>query len=221
MERLSKNELFLLASELPLIDLVNLCKASKLFNTRVCANQEFWKDKLTKDFPDWYLSRETQTIQNLGNFKNLYIFLHRMVKKDSKNFFPTIDKEIKELVKRIRNIIPLNIRTIKRQKIETEESLLYDIYNTIFDYILIILNNISLGKYYDSEENNKNLEKEIEEKLQISIDKNFWNSLISDLNSFINNIYNVHLHREDLVADEPTQEEIDRIYRSIGNFYRN
>lgn len=203
MERLSRNELFLLAIDLTLPDLVSFCKTSKKINSRLCINEEFWKEKLNKDFPEWHLTRNVESIRNLGSLKNIYIFFHGIVKQNSLGFFPKISEKCNEIVKRIRNILSYDVLTsskTKKIKIDTslQEENLYHINDIIFDYILVTLKNISQQKYHLYPEDiekyaPKNLSDRIEEMLKIVIEKDFWNYLVSDLNKFIYEMYDKYL----------------------------
>jgi hypothetical protein len=53
MQTLRNDELFLLAIDLSLPDLLNFCSSSKQINLSVCDNDRFWLQKLNKDFPGW------------------------------------------------------------------------------------------------------------------------------------------------------------------------
>lgn len=70
--KLNKNELFLLALELDLPDLINFCKSSKRINEKVCESKEIWIHKLKEDFNITYSKR-----YNLEPKKN-YILLYKM-----------------------------------------------------------------------------------------------------------------------------------------------
>jgi len=50
MERLSKDELFLIAIELNITELLNLCLSSKNIKNKICDRNDFWVHKLKKDF---------------------------------------------------------------------------------------------------------------------------------------------------------------------------
>lgn len=54
-----------IALDLSLIDIVNNCRISVLFNTTICNNERFWNEKARKDFP------RQQVIIN-GTWKNTY-----------------------------------------------------------------------------------------------------------------------------------------------------
>ncbi len=53
MEKLSRDELFSLAVNLDLPDLLRFCSSSKKFNNEVCKNNDIWFYKL-KEFPDFH-----------------------------------------------------------------------------------------------------------------------------------------------------------------------
>jgi hypothetical protein len=50
MDKLSKDELFLIAIDLDMPSLINFCQTSKNVNRKVCENNYFWVHKLKKDF---------------------------------------------------------------------------------------------------------------------------------------------------------------------------
>jgi len=57
LEKLNKDELYLLALELNLPDLINFCRSSKRINEKVCKNREIWIYRLKKDFNFQYRKR--------------------------------------------------------------------------------------------------------------------------------------------------------------------
>jgi hypothetical protein len=67
MKTLHLDELFLLAVELSLPDLFNLCSTSKQINSSICQNEKFWLFKLNKDFPDWYLDAKREIVDPVNN----------------------------------------------------------------------------------------------------------------------------------------------------------
>jgi hypothetical protein len=50
--KLNRDELFLIAMDLDISSLINLCKSSKLINEKICNNNIFWRNKLYKDCPN-------------------------------------------------------------------------------------------------------------------------------------------------------------------------
>ena len=53
MEKLNKDELFLLAIELDLPSLLNFCLTSKRFNEVICKKESFWVNKLDRDYSNY------------------------------------------------------------------------------------------------------------------------------------------------------------------------
>lgn len=67
LQQLHDDQLFDIITYIDWADIVNLCKTSKEFNTRVCENEEFWKRLLLTRFPKKYLSK---TIPMEGTWKS-------------------------------------------------------------------------------------------------------------------------------------------------------
>ena len=53
MEHLNVDELFSIAIQLDLPDILSLCKSSKRFNQLVCLRDRIWLALLERDFPDY------------------------------------------------------------------------------------------------------------------------------------------------------------------------
>src|SRR4030043_141640 len=70
MERFSKDELFLIAIDLDIGSLVNFCQSSKYINSKVCNNNNFWVNKLKKDF-DIEFFRKMIEMENYNNILNI------------------------------------------------------------------------------------------------------------------------------------------------------
>ena len=83
MENLNKDELFLLAMELDLPSILNLCKTSKYLNKMVCENPNLWRSKLNKDYP--YLN-----ISEVKDLKGLYLYLKKRAKISDKRSYVSI-----------------------------------------------------------------------------------------------------------------------------------
>ena len=62
MEKLTKDELFIIAMQLDLPEILKLCSSNKKINNRLCLRDNIWIDKL-KEFPDYQ--------QHLEDFKNM------------------------------------------------------------------------------------------------------------------------------------------------------
>ncbi len=52
MEKLEKDQLFLLATELDLPELLSFCSSSKRINDLICKRNDIWLYKLNKEFPE-------------------------------------------------------------------------------------------------------------------------------------------------------------------------
>jgi hypothetical protein len=75
MENLDKNVLRLLALDLAMPDILKLCLTSKKFNSEICKNNNFWRNKLYRDYP--------QTINKFpgkSDFRKIYLSLYNKVK---------------------------------------------------------------------------------------------------------------------------------------------
>ncbi|GAG82288.1 unnamed protein product, partial [marine sediment metagenome] len=66
MEKLEKDQLFLLATELDLPQLLKFCQTNKKINKLVCQRDDIWLYKLNKEFPDYRISEIT------GSYKKIY-----------------------------------------------------------------------------------------------------------------------------------------------------
>jgi len=53
MDKLEKDQLFLLALELDLPELLSFCDSSKRINELICKRNDIWYYKLNKEFPNW------------------------------------------------------------------------------------------------------------------------------------------------------------------------
>jgi hypothetical protein len=73
LQKLNKDELYLLALELDLPDLIRFCKTSKKINEKVCRSNEIWIHKLKEDFKITY-SRRRYNLEP----KKLYILLYKL-----------------------------------------------------------------------------------------------------------------------------------------------
>lgn len=95
--KLRNDELFLLAIDLSLPDLLNFCSVNKHLNTSICNNENFWLQKLNKDFPDWkskvgitksilgisYQSfikdpKTQRSFNSMASYKEKYIMFHNI-----------------------------------------------------------------------------------------------------------------------------------------------
>ena len=53
MEKLEKDQLFLLALELDLPELISFCQTNKRINNLICKRNDIWLYKLNKEFSDY------------------------------------------------------------------------------------------------------------------------------------------------------------------------
>jgi hypothetical protein len=68
MENLNKDVLILLALELDYMDIFKFCDTSSKINNIVCKNNNFWRNKLYKDYPNY----DFQQKHNAENYKKIY-----------------------------------------------------------------------------------------------------------------------------------------------------
>jgi len=66
MEKLEKDQLFLLATELDFPQLLKFCQTNKKINKLVCRRDDIWLYKLDKEFPDYRNYKIT------GSYKKIY-----------------------------------------------------------------------------------------------------------------------------------------------------
>ena len=72
MEKVTKDVLFLFAVELDLPSFLRFCRSSKIVNEKVCKQDDIWKYKLNKEFPDF---------TKLGlkkSFREIYTLLYNL-----------------------------------------------------------------------------------------------------------------------------------------------
>ena len=98
---LSKDTLFLLALDLGLPDILNLCKSFKRANKFICENPEFWRKKISIEFPNLdydrkddpkqlYLKLDTllsdfPEFENILNLIDFNLFTNRIDSTNSEN----------------------------------------------------------------------------------------------------------------------------------------
>lgn len=75
MDKLSKDELYVLALHLDLPDLLRLCKIHSNFYRKVCNDQTVWRRKIERDFPNIKLEDLIPEIRQ-QNFKQIYTLLY-------------------------------------------------------------------------------------------------------------------------------------------------
>ena len=89
---MDNNLLRLLALDLDMPSLLNLCLSSKRMNREICENNHFWRNKLYKDYP------ETKGKVFGNNLRKVYLSLKNKIEKDfyafvsrnNENSFPKI-----------------------------------------------------------------------------------------------------------------------------------
>lgn len=72
MERASKNVLFTIAMNLELPNLLRWCASNGRINKDVCQNNDVWRSKLMKDYPDY------QKFQLNRSLRETYVFLYQL-----------------------------------------------------------------------------------------------------------------------------------------------
>ena len=72
METLSKDIYFTLAKDMEIRDLIDFCIADKRANEKICKNDDVWRYRLEKEFPDW---RDFKLEKSL---LNTYVFLYQL-----------------------------------------------------------------------------------------------------------------------------------------------
>ena len=70
METLNKDMLVKIALELDLPRLLRFCESEKRINDKVCKNNDFWRNKLERDFPDY------KTVDWKLSFRGIYNLLY-------------------------------------------------------------------------------------------------------------------------------------------------
>ena len=75
MDKLSKDELYVLALHLDLPDLLRLCKIHSNFYRKVCNDQTVWRRKIERDFPNLKLENLLPEIRQ-QTFKQIYTLLY-------------------------------------------------------------------------------------------------------------------------------------------------
>jgi hypothetical protein len=73
MDKLNKDELFLLALKLELPDLLNFCILDKRINDKIYKRDDIWNYKLNKHFPDSNLHLLNLVLTPREKYKLLYV----------------------------------------------------------------------------------------------------------------------------------------------------
>lgn len=142
MKTLRRDELFLLAIELSLPNLIHFCGTSKQINASICKNDNFWLYKLNKDFPEWNNSaledvkdpRSLKSITQMKSYRNKYILLDNLrifqilkeklkINADIYEIFKIerltlYEKELKEIPKEIKYLIHLKSLDLENNPIK-------------------------------------------------------------------------------------------------------
>ena len=104
MDTLPKDLLFSLAMELDLPSLLRFCRSSKIVNEKVCKQDDIWKYKLNKEFPD-YLNLKVKN----KSFREIYTLLYNL-------------NIVKQKLERKESIYELyNLQTLYLNNIQLEE----------------------------------------------------------------------------------------------------
>ena len=72
-----KDVLIMMMLDLDLPDVLKMCRSNKRFNEILCQNPLFWRKKLEKEYPKLDIS-------NVKDYKGLYSYLKRKIKKGNK-----------------------------------------------------------------------------------------------------------------------------------------
>jgi len=78
MDKLNKDILFLIALELDLQSLLNLCDTYSRVNELICEKNAFWLTKLNQEFPNW------KDFKINKNYQNIYKILDGVKKQKDK-----------------------------------------------------------------------------------------------------------------------------------------
>ncbi len=78
METANKNELYTIAMNLELPDLLRWCISGKRILEDVCKNDDLWRNRLLRDYPDYEkFNSESFSINSLS-LKEAYVFLYQL-----------------------------------------------------------------------------------------------------------------------------------------------
>ena len=72
METASKDVLFTIAIDLELPELLRWCASSKRIYKYVCGNNDMWRAKLLKDYPDYEMFKLNQSL------REIYVFMYQL-----------------------------------------------------------------------------------------------------------------------------------------------
>ena len=75
MENLSRDTLILIALEMDLSSILELCKTNKRINEKICQNDMFWLNKIKKERPKFLPTLEDKL--KFKNYKDLYMKLQK------------------------------------------------------------------------------------------------------------------------------------------------
>ena len=75
MDRLSKDELYVLSLHLDLPDLLELCRSSPTFYRKICRDPTVWLRRIKRDFPEVILEDLAPEIRK-KSYKEIYILLY-------------------------------------------------------------------------------------------------------------------------------------------------
>ena len=126
MDKLEKDQLFLLALELDLPDLISFCSSSKRINMLICKRNDIWYYKLNKEFSD---------LKYTG--------------KEPRPYYVKV-KEISDIHPELRNILPLiNIKEYENIKIQPIIYMVESLLDSLDPNVLIkIMNDYNNHKIY-------------------------------------------------------------------------
>ena len=85
MDKLSKDELYSIATKMQLHDIIRFCETNKVINEKICGRNDIWYFLLKRDF-----SNDSELFNFIVSPNKTYIFLYSLNKFKNK-YFPTKD----------------------------------------------------------------------------------------------------------------------------------
>jgi len=148
MEKLEKDQLFLLATQMDFPQLLNFCQTNKKINTLVCQRDDIWIYKLIQDFPDHQTSEitgsykkiyETLFIRGLETIKRTFILnynlgqLYNLKKLDLEHLEDTQIEEIPKEIGQLHNLQHLDLMYNQIEEIPKEIGQLHNLQELLLD----------------------------------------------------------------------------------------
>ena len=129
MDKLNKDELFLIAIELNLPELLNFCESSKKINKLICKKNDIWLYKLNKDYPnykDFNIDKSYRkiykTLYGLEKFKQKIKFKYSLLElyESTELFLPLYLREIPKEIKYLQNLTYLDVKNNRLTELPKE-----------------------------------------------------------------------------------------------------